>query len=294
MKENKMGKDYSIQELQQCILSVMKDIDRFCKENKIQYYLMGGSALGAMRHRGFIPWDDDLDIFMTYDNYRKFIKDFRQFIREDQEYAKYYLQEENTEEWPLFLSRVCLTGTTMISNEFKNNMKQHHTVFVDVMCLYSAPDVRIKQWLHYMSAQLLRVNALARCHFTNKNVMKRLALHSSKLIVNPVTKPFLITYLRRYETQKTEYVGHYFGRARFKKAVFCRRFLGTPRYVPFEDAQFPVFERVEDYLVSRYGPDWMEMPDQKVKNQYPIHGDFVDLSRDYTEYMSQDHLEWMI
>ena len=85
MKENRMGKDYSIHELQECILSVMKDVDRFCKKNKIQYYLMGGSALGAMRHRGFIPWDDDLDIFMTYDNYQKFIKDFGQFIKENQD-----------------------------------------------------------------------------------------------------------------------------------------------------------------------------------------------------------------
>lgn len=294
MKENRMGKDYSIHELQECILSVMKDVDRFCKKNKIQYYLMGGSALGAMRHRGFIPWDDDLDIFMTYDNYQKFIKDFGQFIKENQDYTKYYLQVENTEEWPLFLCRVCLKGTTMISNEFKYNMKQHHTVFVDVMCLYSVPDMRIKQCLHYISAKLLRVNALARCHFTNRNVIKRMALNISKFIVNPLTKPLLIKYLRRYETKKTGYVGHYFGRARFKKAVFPRSYLGVPRYVPFEDAEFPVFERVEDYLASRYGPAWMKMPDQTVKNQYPIHGDFVDLSRDYTEYMSPDHLEWTI
>ena len=105
----------SISELQKCILSIMKDIDKFCEENNIQYYLMGGSALGAMRHKGFIPWDDDLDIFMTYSNYKKFLSMFCENTKQNHYYEKYYLQKENTDEWPLFLSRVCLKGTTMIS-----------------------------------------------------------------------------------------------------------------------------------------------------------------------------------
>ena len=282
----------SIRELQKCILSIMKDIDKFCEENNIQYYLMGGSALGAMRHKGFIPWDDDLDIFMTYSNYKKFLSMFCENTKQNHYYEKYYLQKENTDEWPLFLSRVCLKGTTMISNEFKHNMKQHHTVFVDIMCLYSAPDTKAKQWIQYMVAQLLRINALARCHFHNKNIPKRLVLKISKLIVNSITKPFLLKYLCQYETKNTRYVGHYFGRARFKKAIFLRSYLGIPRYVRFEDTEFPVFEKVEDYLITRYGIRWLEIPGQKTKDLYPIHGDFVDLSRNYTEYMNPSHTEW--
>lgn len=272
----------------------MKDIDKFCRANEITYYLMGGSALGAMRHKGFIPWDDDLDIFMTYHDYKKFIKLFGQWTKNNSYYAKYYLQEENTEEWPLFLSRVCLNGTTMISNEFKYNMKQHHTIFVDVMCLYSSPNTKMEQWIQYMVAQMIRVNALACCHFPNKSMIKRLALKILRLVVNPITKPLLIHYLCRYETKDTEYVGHFFGRARFKKAIFLRKYLGIPRYVQFEDTKFTVFKRVEDYLSLRYGSKWMEIPDQKVKAQYPIHGNFVDLNKDYTEYMNSKHSEWII
>ena len=54
------------------LLEIVKYLDDFCKTEKITYYLMGGSALGAMRHKGFIPWDDDFDVFMDKYNYKKF------------------------------------------------------------------------------------------------------------------------------------------------------------------------------------------------------------------------------
>lgn len=285
-----MNSKYTTKDIQNVILSIIKDLDRFCRENNIEYYLMGGSALGAMRHQGFIPWDDDLDVFMTYDNYHKFIN----LYKEKGDNTKYYLQEENTKEWPLFLSRLCLNGTTMISDEFKNNLKQHHNVFVDIMCLYSAPKNDTKRLFQYYAAQILRVNALAKCGFPNKSLIKRITLSLSKIIVNPITKPLLIKHVCKYENKNTEYVGHYFGRARFKKTSFERKFIGKPRYVKFEDTELPVFENVEDYLVTRFGSKWMEMPDQKTRDMYPVHGDFVDLKNDYTKYLSSDKKSWVL
>ena len=65
-----------IAEVQKKILEIMRYIDRLCRENGITYCIMGGTALGAVRHGGFIPWDDDLDIFMTPDQYDKFRRVF--------------------------------------------------------------------------------------------------------------------------------------------------------------------------------------------------------------------------
>lgn len=62
-----------LRHLQLVILSILKDIDNFCNANNIQYYLAYGSALGAIRHNGFIPWDDDIDIVMDNKNYQMFI-----------------------------------------------------------------------------------------------------------------------------------------------------------------------------------------------------------------------------
>lgn len=105
---------YTTREIQTDLLAIVKDFDSFCQENNITYYLMGGSALGAMRHKGFIPWDDDIDVFMTYDNYQKFLRIFKNS-------EKYYLQAENTDKWPLFLSQIKKNNTTFISDDWENN-----------------------------------------------------------------------------------------------------------------------------------------------------------------------------
>lgn len=284
------NKNYSIKDIQSKILSIAKYLDAFCRDNGIEYYLMGGSALGAMRHQGFIPWDDDLDVFMTVENYDRFLNVFPQKGDMD----KYYLQKQDTEEWPLLVSQVCLKNTTLISSQFANNLKKHHNVFVDVMCLYSAPNSKGMRWIQYMAAQLLRVNALQRCRLPQKNIAKKILMLLSSIIVNPITKPLLVKYIRHYEGKGTSFVGHYFGRARFKNATFPREFVGQQRYVYFEDTKLPVFEHVEDYLVARFGEKWMEMPDADTIARYPQHGDYVDLKQNYTEYLTTDKKHWSI
>ena len=78
-----------LRHLQLVILDIIKDIDIVCKNNGIEYYLLGGSAIGAIRHKGFIPWDDDLDIIMTHSNYNRFLKVCKEQLNSN----KYYVQE---------------------------------------------------------------------------------------------------------------------------------------------------------------------------------------------------------
>ena len=74
-----------LRHLQLVILHIMKDIDALCAKNNIEYSLNGGSAIGAIRHKGFIPWDDDLDIQMTPTNYKKFIKVCREQLEKEKD-----------------------------------------------------------------------------------------------------------------------------------------------------------------------------------------------------------------
>ena len=104
-----------LRHLQNVILSIMKDMDKLCQENGIEYYLLGGSAIGAIRHKGFIPWDDDLDIIMSHDNYDKFIE----VCKTKLDTNKYYLQEGG-KDWPLCFSKIKLHGTRL--EEYEGNI----------------------------------------------------------------------------------------------------------------------------------------------------------------------------
>ena len=90
-------------EVQNRILDIAVYLDEFCRKHEITYYLMGGSALGAIRHKGFIPWDDDLDIGMPRDDYEKFMEVAKSELNE-----QYYLQNAKTEsQYWLPFGKVC-------------------------------------------------------------------------------------------------------------------------------------------------------------------------------------------
>ena len=86
-----MDQKKSVREVQEKILEIMKYIDKVCRDNGITYFIMGGTALGAVRHSGFIPWDDDLDIFMTPVEYEKF-----KSVMEVQRQDRFVIQEWKT------------------------------------------------------------------------------------------------------------------------------------------------------------------------------------------------------
>lgn len=133
-----MNECYTLEELkkiQSLELEALRTIISVCEKCNIEYFLIAGSVLGAIRHDGFIPWDDDIDIGMTRDNYRRFLKEAPSLLPEG-----YYLQTPyNDNKNPYFYSKLRINGTKFI--EYCNRkIDMHHGVYVDIFPLDEVPD----------------------------------------------------------------------------------------------------------------------------------------------------------
>ena len=278
---NDLEDTYGFLKLQDKILEIMVDLDRFCREHEITYFLMGGSALGAMRHGGFIPWDDDLDIFMPYQDYMRFIA----LCKTELDTKKYYLQVEDTEELPYFYSKLRMNGTTYIEEIHQNRKNIHQGIFVDIMCLNHAAPPGLRRTIQYRCATLLRASAITHLPEYKARGKRAVALWVAKAFVRGKVKKALLREVRKYNGQATADVAHVFGRAKFKNAYYPAELFAHQRYVPFEQVELAVPNGVETYLALRYGPHYMEMPSEETKAEYKTHSAMWDTEKDYREYL---------
>lgn len=258
--------------LQKKILEIMVYVDYLCKEHDIAYYLCGGSALGAVRHQGFIPWDDDLDIFMTHQNYIKFIDVCRRSLDKN----RFYFQEENTKEWPLFFSKVRMNNTTYIEKFDSKKMDRimHRGIYVDIFPLDSASDNVFLHYMQYIFSRLLIAKALGERGYITNSKLKKLVIFLSRIFIRGWLSRAMLCFIRSFNSRETRRIGSFFGKGKFNKISFPREYMGIPRYVKFDTTILPIPQKAEEYLKFSFG-DYMKIPD-KIE---PSHAVYVDLSK---------------
>ena len=254
-----------LRELQKKELEILLEVNRICKKHHLTYYLIGGSALGARRHEGFIPWDDDVDIAMPRGDYRRFLALGAAELPDD-----YFLQTYRTQpDFPYPFSKVRLNNTTFIENRLRK-LNIHHGIFIDVFPLDGAPRWKICQAIQARVVRFLRWAIMIR----------RLPFQLSTRIT--FWRCFAMELIMaRFSTERSEKWGNISGgpQETMEQEVF-----GTPRLVEFEGHRLPVPHQLDRYLALIYGNDYLDLP--PVEKRYGHDPLVVDINKSYVEYRS--------
>jgi lipopolysaccharide cholinephosphotransferase len=245
---------YGFLELQNKILEIMVYVDKLCHDHDIDYCLMGGSALGAKRHGGFIPWDDDLDIFMTVDNYEKFRDTFNQYGDKE----AFYLQEWGLTEGMVTIAKIRMNSTTYIE-ELIQDWDIHHGIYVDIFILHTCPNNIFLQLYQCFWAKYIIMRGLSLRGYSRKKGFVGFALKCMKLL----PKKFLIKYglkeIYRYRNMRSNYYCNFLGKAVFKSGIYKREWFDNLEYIPFETTKLKAPGKLHDFLSERFG-DYTKIP----------------------------------
>ena len=238
-----------LRELQLTELSILEEIDRICNENEIAYAISCGSMLGAIRHKGFIPWDDDLDTYMSYKEFRRFEKVF--------ESDTCFLQTEKTDPKMPFVMYKVRKNNTRVPEKGLEKLDIHQGVWVDIFVYFDAGKTKLAKKLQYYFYVLLRVvrcrglNKVNNCENFFQKVLNTLPASFSRFV-----DKMIFAFIRGLGSKKSkEYVmsvNNVYERLFYPKSVID----GQALY-EFEGKQFKGLKAWNEYLTYEYGEDYM-------------------------------------
>lgn len=268
-----------VAKVQNVILEVMSYIDLICRKNNIIYYIMGGTALGAVRHDGFIPWDDDLDIFMTPDQYKKFATIFNNASDN-----RYILQEWRPTPDCLEYAKVRKNGTAFIEHSFRHRKDLHQGIYVDIMILHKVKDNLLIEKLVYYKSKFAMLYALSQREWKPKNKWQKIALGALKVLPAKSICEWCYKGIYKYDNLTEGYrYCYWLTPAKFTAGLFDKSFFEKYIDIKFEDKLFMAPYRIKEYLSYRYG-DYMKLP-SKQQQEASVHAEIYDVDGDYTKYI---------
>lgn len=268
----------TLRKLQLTQLEILKIFDNFCRKHDLKYSLYAGSLLGAVRHKGFIPWDDDLDVCMSRANYDKFIALWKTspidgYILQNKENSKYFDQS---------FSKLRKDHTTFLQDEWQ--IGNHHTgIFLDIFPIDRIPNGKLNRAIFKWNC--MKYQLLTREFVPPKgNAVVRLGC----AIILACTPENRREKVRQNTLKK---ITRYNDQHEFETvAIEIMRTINKPlaadmldKYVdlPFEDGEFMCIAGWDEYLHRKFG-DYMQLPpkEERAWRHHPI---LIDFEHNYED-----------
>lgn len=266
-------KNVSLKDVQKVQYELLKEVDKICAKHNIKYFLVAGTTLGAVRHDGFIPWDDDLDIGMARDDYEKFKE-----IMTHNFFDEMFFQDSNTDiNYGNIFGKVRKTNTIYTENAAKNS-RAKNGVYIDIFCFDNAPDEFIKRYYQKYSIYIYKRLLLLKNNYSllkdEDSFYKKIICAFLKIITKFLSRKALVKRIdrisKKYNVNNTLNKVNLGGAYTYEKELIPSYYLSKIELHKFEDALFPIFENFDLYLTNLYGNYMEPTPLNKRENRHGI------------------------
>ncbi len=256
-------------------LNICQEIKRICEKHDIMYSIGFGTLLGAIRHQGFIPWDDDIDIAMLRSEYDRFLEIAALEMDPSFEIVNY----ETSRNFGEPFTKIMLKNTVMLEC-FAKNANAPCGVFVDIIPFDNAPDSKLQRlWHRAMNYQLRKRILLASGYDFRKTGLKSMVYDLLSFSARGKKATLVRKYRRnqaKYDQTSTASVVALGGNYGYTKDTLPREWFDSYKTVSFEGIQFSAFEKTEEFLTHYYG-DYMKLPPESQRiNKHTV--ELLDLS----------------
>ncbi len=255
-------------ELKKIQLDILRHVDSFCRQNHIKYFLCGGSMIGAVRHQGYIPWDDDIDIMMLRNDYERFIRLYMENDSSNYHLHDYRLESEYTNPY------VKIDDCRTILKEKSETPIKNLGVNIDLFPIDTVPDDKRKQkkmffWFNFYLGimDLKRVVPVK-----SRAWYKNLTLYIAHFLLLPIPMKWLVRKLAQNALQYRGEESSYCAIALWgygKKEINLRSNWDNTIEMPFEDMLAPLPQGFDNYLTCVYG-DYMQLPPKEKRKSHHI------------------------
>ena len=264
--------------MQQIGLEMVKCFDLFCKKNNLKYFLCGGCCIGAIRHKGFIPWDDDVDIFMMREDFEK----LKYLWKDTEDYEIQY----NRLDKPAYSTILTIhdKNTTYIKTGF-HDRDVSQGVAMDIFPLDYAPQ-GIKRKIQMFWAIIFSIYSVSRAPLNHGNLIKTignilLGVVPSMRARYKIAK-FAEKQMSKYKEKNCNYITELCAGLHYMKNDYDKDIFDNAVYVEFEDTQLPIPEGYNRYLTKAFG-DYMVLPPLEKRENHHAY-EFIDLDSPYKVY----------
>lgn len=251
-------------------LEALLEIDRICRKHGIGYFIIAGTLLGAVRHGGFIPWDDDLDIGMMRGEYERFLQVAPRELAE-----RYFLQTWRDDPGYFFPYAKVRVNNTRFVEHISRLAPCHQGIFVDVFPFDNAPDSPLWRRLHHSLTKMLRVAALARSAYDPPQGALR---HGTYKVLQVVTRLLPLAFwmsleqwgmrlCRNGHSRDVVNIGGAYG---YRRECLPRAFFQELADIPFEGVPICSPKRFHEYLSTFYGDYMTPPPPDKRYNRHGV------------------------